>query len=181
MRIRVLLLAAVASMVMFAGAGKVYAQVNDEKKMSMGEMAKEANKMLSEMRTLKDQAEARLRKARSDKDIERMDAINEALIALKGVLNLAEGYFYDLDDRIKNGDAKGAAAEFRKIKISYSKMQELDSQIRSAGGPSDQGVVEGKPVVEWSKDADLPTEDPAEDLQFNEVYLDRPESASPFH
>lgn len=154
----------------------IRAQVKD---MSVKEMSTQADKLIAEMRAMKDSAEARLRRARQDKDIERMDNINEALIALKGVLNLAEGYYYDL--KSKGDDVKGARTEFIKLRIAYNKMQELDAQIRAAGGPSDQGVVEGRPVIQWTKDTDLPDMDPVEELEFWEVYLERPEIASPYH
>lgn len=149
------------------------------KNMTAKEMITKADGLIAEMRAMKDSAEARLRRARQDKDIERMDNINEALIALKGVLNLAEGYYYDL--KSKANDVKAARTEFIKLKIAYSKMQELDAQIRAAGGPADQGVVEGRPVISWTKDADLPDMDPVEELEFWEVYLERPEIASPYH
>ncbi len=149
------------------------------KNMTAKEMITKADVLIAEMRAMKDSAEARLRRARQDKDIERMDNINEALIALKGVLNLAEGYYYDL--KSKANDVKAARTEFIKLKIAYSKMQELDAQIRAAGGPADQGVVEGRPVISWTKDADLPDMDPVEELEFWEVYLERPEIASPYH
>ena len=149
------------------------------KNMSAKEMIAQADKLIAEMRAMKDSAEARLRRARQDKDIERMDNINEALIALKGVLNLAEGYYYDL--KSKAGDAKAARTEFIKLRIAYNKMQELDAQIRASGGPTDQGVVEGRPVIQWTKDSDLPEMDPVDELEFWEVYLERPEIASPYH
>ncbi|MFH1530289.1 MAG: hypothetical protein ABIK09_06075 [Pseudomonadota bacterium] len=154
----------------------IRAEVKD---MSAKEMMTKADGLIAEMRAMKDSAEARLRRARQDKDIERMDNINEALIALKGVLNLAEGYYYDL--KSKADDAKAARTEFIKLRIAYNKMQELDAQIRAAGGPADQGVVEGRPVIQWTKDSDLPDMDPVEELEFWEVYLERPEIASPYH
>ncbi len=154
----------------------IRAEVKD---MSCVEMVTKADGLIAEMRAMKDSAEARLRRARQDKDIERMDNINEALIALKGVLNLAEGYYYDL--KAKTCEPKVARTEFIKLRIAYNKMQELDAQIRAAGGPADQGVVEGRPVIQWTKDKDLPDMDPVEELEFWEVYLERPEIASPYH
>jgi len=159
--------------------GYVTSLRDEVKDMSAADMVASADKLIAEMRAMKDSAEARLRRARQDKDIERLDNINEALIALKGVLNLAEGYFYDL--KSKSNDAKAARTEFIKLRIAYNKMQELDAQIRSAGGPSDQGVVEGRPVIQWTKDKDLPSGDPVEELEFWEVYLERPQIASPYH
>ena len=149
------------------------------KNLTAKEMMTKADVLMAEMRAMKDSAEARLRRARQEKDIERMDNINEALIALKGVLNLAEGYYYDL--KSKANDANAARTEFIKLRIAYNKMQELDAQIRAAGGPADQGVVEGRPVIQWTMDADLPDMDPVEELEFWEVYLERPEIASPYH
>jgi len=162
-----------------AGEGYLSPIRAEVKNMTAKEMISQADKLIAEMRAMKDSAEARLRRARQDKDIERMDNINEALIALKGVLNLAEGYYYDL--KSKANDVKAARTEFIKLRIAYNKMQELDAQIRASGGPADQGVVEGRPVIQWTKDSDLPDMDPVEELEFWEVYLERPEIASPYH
>jgi hypothetical protein len=164
---------------MLVHPGLVDAQ--SKEKMSLGEMSKKADLLIGEMRGIKDTSEARLREARAEKDMERMDCINEALMALKGVLNLAETYYYDFQARVKGSDSKGGRTEYTKVKIVSAKIMDLDAQIRSCGGPSDQGVTEGEPVIAWSNDLDLPTGDPVEDREFGEVFLARPSVASPYH
>ncbi|MBM4372596.1 MAG: hypothetical protein FJ098_13125 [Deltaproteobacteria bacterium] len=151
----------------------------EAQKMTYQEMVKEGAEIIADIRAMKDAAEERLRKAREDKAIETMDSINDALIALKGVLRLAEGYYYDL--KSKASDLGAARTEFIKLRIAHNKAMELDAQIRAAGGPGDQGVVEGRPVIQWKKDKDLPFDSVVDELSFWEVYLERPQIPSPFH
>ena len=147
--------------------------------MTAEEMVRAGDKIVGECRTAKDRAEAALRTARGDKDIERMDCINEGLIALKGVLNLAEGYNYDL--KAQKANRKASRTEFIKLNIAYQKFQELDAQIRSCGGPAEQGIVEGRPVIQWANDQDLPDAQSVDQVDFWQVYLERPSVASPYH
>jgi len=110
-----------------------------------------------------------------------MDCINEAPIALKGVQKLAEDYHYDLKASCKQGDAKGVQASYTKIKLAMKKIEDLDSRLRGCGGPADEGVVEGKPVVEKYLDPDLPSQDPLQGLETDEIFIERPPVASPYH
>lgn len=152
-----------------------------EDKLSMGEMKKQAEQMVAGMREMRENGEASLRKARADKDATRMDCVNEALIALKGVLKLAEDYVYDLQAEYKLGNTRGVEAAFAKVKVAAKKLEDLDARLRSCGGPSEEGVVEGKPVVERITDPDLPDEDPLAGLETDEIFVERPPVASPYH
>ncbi len=144
------------------------------------EVKGKAEKAIEDMRERRDKAEASLRQARSDGAMGRLDCVNEALIALKGVLKLAEGYLYDLQAEAKKRDKKGANASYGKIKIAMKKVDDLDARLRSCGGPSDQGVMEGKPIIERIVDADLPNQDPLEGLESDAVFVESPPNASPY-
>ncbi len=145
------------------------------------EVKGKAEKAIEDMRGQRDKAEAALRQARTDRAMGRLDCVNEALIALKGVLKLAEGYLYDLQAEAKEGNKKGANASYGKIKIAMKKVDDLDARLRSCGGPSDEGVVEGKPVIDRIVDADLPNQDPLEGLESEAVFVESPPNASPYH
>jgi hypothetical protein len=147
----------------------------------LNEVKSKASKAIEDMRGRRDKAEAALRQARADRAMGRLDCVNEALIALKGVLKLAEGYLYDLQAESKDGNKKGANASFAKIKIAMKKVDDLDARLRSCGGPSDEGVVEGKPIIERIVDADLPTQDPLEGLESEAVFVESPPNASPYN
>lgn len=147
----------------------------------LAEVKAKAEKAIEDMRNRRDQAEAALRQARTDRAMGRLDCVNEALIALKGVLKLAEGYLYDLQAEAKESNGKAANASYAKIKIAMKKVDDLDARLRSCGGPSDEGVVEGKPVIERIVDADLPSQDPLEGLESDAVFVESPPNASPYH
>jgi hypothetical protein len=150
-------------------------------KLTAQQMGVEGGKLVDEMRKLRDAAEAALRKARADKAMDRLDCINEALIALKGVLKLGEDYLYDLQADLKTGDAKAVEASFSKIKIAHKKVSDLDARVRSCGGPSEEGVVEGKPIVERTFDSNLPSQDPLDNLETEAVFMEKPTGTSPYH
>jgi len=146
----------------------------------LDEVKSKAEKAIEDMRNRRDKAEAALRQARTDRAMGRLDCVNEALIALKGVLKLAEGYLYDLQAEAKERNKKAANASYAKIKIAMKKVDDLDARLRSCGGPSDEGVVEGKPVIERIVDADLPSQDPLEGLESEAVFVESPPNASPY-
>ncbi len=152
-----------------------------EDELSQQEMKAFAEKAVEEMRLRRDQAESALRAARADQHMARLDCVNEALIALKGVLKLAEDYLYDLQAEYKQGNAKAVGDSFTKIKLAKKKIDDLDARVRSCGGPSEEGVVEGEPVIERQLDADLPSQDPLEGLESDAIFVERPGTASPYH
>ncbi len=149
--------------------------------LSLSKVQEEAAKAIEDMRGRRDKAEAALRQARTDRAMGRLDCVNEALIALKGVLKLGEGYLYDLQAEAKEGNTKAANSSYAKIKIAMKKVDDLDARLRSCGGPSDEGVVEGKPIVERFTDADLPSKDPLEGLESESEFVESQPLVSPFN
>jgi hypothetical protein len=136
--------------------------------------------MTDGMRKKVETVEMMLRAARKAKDIERLDDINEKLIAMKGLLNLAEGYYFDLVENLKAGDIDAARGKYRMIQISAGKLQELNLQV-AAGSEPGSGGSSGQPsVVEWEQTVeDLPEGEPDEQIDTT-VYLDPPPAPSPY-
>ena len=129
-------------------------------KLSGKEMAARAEVMVKEMRQAREVAEGALRKARTDKDASRIDCVNEALIAMKGLLRLAEDYQYELQADLKQGESPTIQSSFVKIQMARNKFGELDARVKSCGGSTETGVVDGKPVINRTTDPDLPNIDP---------------------
>jgi len=152
-----------------------------QENLTADQMKTKAEALVAEMRGMRDNAEAMLREARAAKQMDVLDVINEALIALKGVLKLAEDYLYDLQAGYKDGDVKEVKSNFTKIKIAHKKVSDLDARVRSAGGASDSGIVEGEPTIEKTADSDLPSQDPLEGLESESVFVEKPAGASPFN
>ena len=154
------------------------AEAKDE--LTMQQMKVRGEKLVAQMREMRDVGESGLRKARGDKDLSRMDCINEALIALKGVLKLGEDYLYDMKAEYDRGNRKGVQSSYVKITIAMKKIESLDARLRSCGGPHEEGVVEGKPIIERTMDSDLPNQDPLEGLESDPMFVERPPVASPY-
>lgn len=143
------------------------------------EMVKEAEQMIGELRGKRDEAETSLRRARSEGNMAQLDCINEALIALKGVLKLAEDYAYDLEAAHKQRNVSRMRELLKKLRIAKKKIEDLDARVRSCGGPST--VTEGKPVIERVLDPDLPTDDPLTALETESQFIEKPAVTSPFN
>jgi len=167
-------------MVMLGTAGTAKAGPGKEK-LTMEQMHTKAGEMLASMRSMRDSGEAALRQARSNKDVGQLDSVNEALIALKGVLKLAEDYYYDLKAAFKDADAKAVQSSFVKIAMAAKKIADLDARIRSAGGPGTQGAEDdGTPIIDRTTDSDLPSQDPLQGLETEAVFVEKPTSVSPY-
>jgi hypothetical protein len=149
-------------------------------KLTMEQMKENSEKMLASMRSMRENGEAALRKARSDGDWARLDCVNSALIALKGVLKLSEDDLYELQAEFKLGNAKGVQVAYTKLGIAATKIEGLDARLRACGGPTQEGVVEGVPVVERTKDQDLPNVDPLQNLEADSLLGVRPQVPSPY-
>ena len=113
-----------------------------------------AQRHVDDMNVIIQEAFDQLESARSEEDIQRVNCISEGVTVMRGLL---------------------------KIAIAQKKFGELDSQVRSCGGPDLAGTVDGRPDIEKILDDDLPTVDPVVGLKDIELFLERPPSASQFY
>ena len=162
----------------FVGGGKALA---DDAEPTVDEMKKATQNIIATLRVLRDNGETSLRAAKAAKQMDRMDCVNEALIALKGVLKLAEDYGYDLDAAAKQSDGPGVKRHFKQLNFAKKKVEDLDARVRSCGGPLDDGIVEGEPNIEKLFDADLPNQDPIQGLESDSMFVSKPNSISPWN
>lgn len=174
---RSLLPAVLAVLVALSGASSAYARDGA----SVDEMVAKGRKMVEEMRQMQDKAEGQLRSARRANNTVLLDCVNEGLLALKGVLRLAEDYVYDMEAEGRQSNAKGVGELLGKVKIAREKSEQLEARILSCGGPAVDGVVEGKPVVEKITDVDLPGDSSVESLDSEAIFVDRPSVVSPYN
>ncbi len=175
-----------------AGAGLAFAVVTgvglalaapppvEPPKMSTNEQAKKAESQLGGMKAMLQASFDALQRARAEQDINKLNCVNESLSAIKGLMRLSEQNYVALQEAIAKKDDKGVEHEYVKISIAYNKIAELEGRVKSCGGPATTGDVDGKPTIDRIVDADIPTEDPGENVI--EVPIDnvRPPSASPF-
>jgi len=140
-----------------------------------------AQRHVDDMNVIIQEAFDQLESARSEEDIQRVNCISEGVTAMRGLLKIAEENMLSLREFNARGDAKSAGHSAMKIAIAQKKFGELDSQVRSCGGPDLAGTVDGRPDIEKILDDDLPTVDPVVGLKDIELFLERPPSASQFY
>ena len=177
---RMAVILALGSLVVMVSSSAWADRGDDDPKISVAEMSADAEARLEGMRNMRDSAEAAVRKARSDKDWARMECINEALIALKGVLKLAEDYKYDLQSYSAQGDDKAVSREHHRIVLAGKKLATLDGQWKACGSPTEEGIVEGEPVIQKKLSPDLPNQDPLSGLETDDTFVSRPSVNSPY-
>ena len=140
----------------------------------------QAKAMIDKMHKMVKAGFEELQEARSASNVSRVNCVNEALTAMKGLLRLAEGNFLSMQEAASRKSASGVEHEFIKVTIAYNKTDELNGQLKGCGGPSTDGAIDGRPYIEKNVDTDLPNVDPTEGLKDLPPQLQNTVSASPF-
>ena len=178
-RVRVLIGAVVGALLLTASVTWAQKREPPTITLSTAQQVEKGTKYMAEMKETLARAFDQLKQARSGQDIGRLNCVNEALSAIKGLMRLSEQNYMMLQEASAKKDAKTAEHEFVKLTIAYNKIKELDGRVQSCGRPSASGEIDGRPTIDRIKDADLPEEDPLDSLQNYRADLDRPPSASP--
>lgn len=122
-----------------------------------------------------------LEEARKAQNINRVNCVNDALTAMKGLLRLAESNRLAMQEAASRKDAAGVEHEYVKISIAFNKTEELYGQLQGCGGPSSEPIIDGRPYIEKSIDPDMVEIDPTKGLKDLPPELNDPPSASPFY
>jgi hypothetical protein len=112
---------------------------------------------LAHMKTAMKQALARVEEARNEKDVVKLNCVNEKLTQIKGMLKVAEQADIALHEAISNKDP-GADAEFAKIGIARTKADALRSETDQCIGQLAY-IVDEKTTIEVQQPSDLPDRD----------------------
>ncbi len=94
----------------------------------------EANEALSSMRISLQKGLDEVKKARDEKDALRLTCVNEPVTAMKGVLRVAEDANVDLAEAVATSQTAQARREFRKVKKSKARMDNLLSEAQNCAG-----------------------------------------------
>jgi hypothetical protein len=114
--------------------------------------------------------------ARKDKDVIRLNCINEKLVAVRGLLSIAETSFTALEDAVEKDDTEERNHEFTKISIASTKVNELKTEAELCAG--EVTIYSGDTVVDTTVDPSVPEDDPTvEDDPGPEIV--RPTETSP--
>ncbi len=93
-----------------------------------------ANESLASMRVAMQKGLDEVKKARDEKDALRLTCVNEPVTAMKGVLRVAEDANVDLQEAVAISDTAQSRREFRKIKKSKRRMNDLLTEAQNCAG-----------------------------------------------
>lgn len=112
-------------------------------------------------------------KARTDKDVIRLNCINDKLLQIKALRNTVEEAKFAFDASV--GDAEGQAHQFSLITISAENVRTLREEAQACAGETDMFVGPGQVDVTGPDIPDDPLDNP-----FDEA-IEQPGYASPFN
>jgi hypothetical protein len=119
-------------------------------------LMKKASEHVSRVKGALKQVLSRVEEARNEKDIVKLNCVNEKLAQIKQILNVAEGAEIALQEAIAKRDA-GADAEYSKIAIARGKADQLRAESEECIGQL-AFVVDEKTSVEVQQPEGLPAE-----------------------
>lgn len=117
--------------------------------------------------------------ARNSQNVSRVNCVSEALATMKGMLKIAESMYVAMQECASRKDSACTESEYVKISITFNKCEELEGQLKGCGGPSIDGAIDGRPVIEKVVE-DLPDMNPTQGLTDMSPLLENPPSASVF-
>jgi ribosomal protein L9 len=111
---------------------------------------------LARMKTSLKQVLGRVEEARNEKDVVKLNCLNEKLTQIKALLKVAEQADISLHEAVANKDA-AAESEFAKIAIARSKVEGLRADSEQCIGQLAY-IVDEKTTVEVQQPSNLPGE-----------------------
>ncbi|RLB59096.1 MAG: hypothetical protein DRI34_02930 [Deltaproteobacteria bacterium] len=151
---------------------------DEAKQISDSEKLQRATSYLSDMKQTLGHVLRLLKDAREEKDVIKINCINEKLTTIKGLIRISEQADMTLQEAVAKGERDTAAHEFHKISISHQKIKVLRSEAEQCVG--ELAFAVGKTTVEVEVDKDqVPEEDPTE-VDLPETPIVRPPAASPY-
>ena len=137
-------------------------------------LLKKAADHVSRTKAALKQVLSRVEEARNEKDIVKLNCVNEKLAQIKQILNVAEGAEMALQEAVAKSDP-GADAEYSKIAIARGKADQLRTEAEECVGQL-AFVVDEKTSVEVQQPEDLPAATTFTPTSFGT--LDEPKASS---
>lgn len=141
------------------------------------EQLSQAQGYIAKMKSIQSNVSKLAGKARKDKDIIKLNCVNDKLIQIKGHLNLAERSRDNLKVAAQRNDDGARNHEFAKLTITYQKVTVLGQEAEACIGEDISFV--GATRVDVEVDPNVPQEDPTE-MPEPPLPIVRPPLASPF-
>ena len=160
-----------------ADAPEVTAPIEKESTLTPAEMQAEAEKHLKEMQEVLVRVVELQQVARKQKDVIKLNCVNDKLLQIKQLLNIAEGGRTDLVESIAQQDGPAQTHHFSQITIAKEKTSGLRDEAEGCIG--DELIFLGPTQVDVDEPA-IP-DDPTGDGEFSwDDVIEPPGYASPF-
>lgn len=147
-------------------------------RMSGKQKLQNAEQLLGQMKDIIKRGFDALGTARSEKDLIKMNCVNEKLSSQKGLLKITEQAYIQLQDSVAQGDEPSSAHEFTKISIAFQKMRGLGIETEGCAGEALRYT--GDTQLEVAIDSNIPEDDPSIQPEPEAILDEHPESSSPF-
>ena len=131
---------------------------------------------LARMKEILSRVLKHLEDAREERDVVKLNCVNEKLTAIKGLLRISEQADVAMQEAVARRNPEVADHEYEKIAIAVSKCEQLFAESEACVG--ELAVYAGETEVEVVIEGE-PPEDISEDLPTVEV-ITRPPAASPY-
>jgi hypothetical protein len=146
--------------------------------LTAGEQLNQSKIYVGKMRSVLARASKLAKKARTDKDLIKLNCVNDKVVRIKGNLRLAEQLQNNLKTAAARNDAGARSHEFSKLTITYQKVTVLGQEAEACIGEEISYVGKAKVTVQVDPDVARqgdPTIEPLPPLPTI-----RPPLASPF-
>ncbi len=148
------------------------AELGDQQKLEL------ASQYLADMKSVLRSTLGLLKTAREEKDVIKVNCVNEKLTNIKGLLRISEQADITLQEAVAKGERDTATHEFHKIAISHQKIKVLKTEAEQCVG--ELAFAVGKTTVEVEVNEDVvPEQDPTQ-VELPETPVVRPPAASPY-
>ena len=146
--------------------------------LSPAEMVAQSKESMTKMQAVLSRVVQLQEVARKQKDIIKLNCVNDKLVQVKGNMNVAESATTLLHESIARNDEAQRQHEFTRISLTNQKVQVLGTEAENCIG-EDLTYV-GQTDVKVEIDPTIPEADPTRDVKPEPV-IERPPVASPFN
>jgi hypothetical protein len=143
-----------------------------------GEMIQQAKDMLGKMQDILKRVVQLQEVARKQKDIIKLNCVNDKLVQIKGNMNVAETANTAMNEAMARGDDAQRGHEFTRVGLVFQKVQVLGTEAENCIG-EDLTFI-GQTEVKVEVDPGLPETDPTKE-PTPEPVIERPPVSSPFN
>ncbi|MCX7958577.1 MAG: hypothetical protein N3B13_05970 [Deltaproteobacteria bacterium] len=175
---KIILFTVIISLIIPFGLIAQEKQGEQEKKLSDKEMLSKSQENLKKMRNIYKDILSLLEEARKEKDVVKINCINENLTAIKALLKIAEQADVALQEAVIKKDEIVAQHEFEKVEIAYQKAKSLYQEANACAGKI--SMTPGETKVEVEEPKDITERDPTVEPKKDIIVVERPPRASPY-